>query len=163
MRETHFLVPSLKLMQTEAECGKPNTNDWAFGEKQYALAKKWFEAGASSNIIWNLVLDETGLSTGGWPQCSPVVVDSRTRQVSYTPYYYCYKHFSWFVQPGASVVASESKWADRVAFRNPHGEIVVVMANQSEKAEPVAIAIDGSQSEVVTLPARSFDTFSYSP
>ena len=68
-----------------------------------------------------------------------------------------------YLQPGASVVASESKWADRVAFRNPHGEIVVVMANQSEKAEPVAIAIDGSQSEVVTLPARSFDTFSYSP
>src|SRR5207302_7192689 len=63
MAETHFLFPDLKLMQSETECGKPNTNDWAFGEKQYGLAKKWFAAGPSSNIIWNLVLDETGLST----------------------------------------------------------------------------------------------------
>jgi glucosylceramidase len=163
MAETHFLFPSVTLMQSEAECGRPNTNDWAFGEKQFGLAKKWFEAGAGSNIIWNLVLDETGLSTGGWPQCSPVVVDTRTRKVIYTPYYYCYKHFSSFVQPGAHILATESEWGDRVAFVNPDGEINVVMANTSDQDRPIAVAIDGRQSAVVNLPAHSFNTFSYPP
>ena len=60
MTETHFLFPDLKLMQSEAECGSTNSNDWAFAEHQYQLAHKWFGAGAGSNMIWNLVLTKNG-------------------------------------------------------------------------------------------------------
>jgi glucosylceramidase len=159
MAETHFLHPDLKLMQSEAECGGTNSNDWNFGEKQFQLARKWFKAGASSNIIWNLVLDETGHSTANWPQCSPIVVNSTTKQVTYTPYYYCYKHFSWFVRPGAHIAATESTWADQVSFVNPNGEVVVVMSNSSGSAKPVTLYIDGKRAGPVMLPARSFNTF----
>jgi glucosylceramidase len=159
MRDTHYLFPDMTLMQTEAECGRPNTNDWAFGEKQFGLARKWFQAGAGSNIIWNLVLDETGLSTGNWPQCSPIVVNSSTGAVTYTPYFYCYKHFSHFVQPGAHCLATEGQWSDRVAFVNPNGDVVVVAANLTKTDQPVSLNIDGHQSDVVTLPAHSFNTF----
>lgn len=159
MTETHYLFPDFKLMQSEAECGKTNSNDWAFGEYQYQLAKKWFGAGASVNTIWNLVLDETGLSTADWAQCSPVVVDTKNKKVIYTPYYYCYKHFSYFVQPGAHVLESQSTWNDRVAFVNPDGEVVVVLDNSANKDFPVALNIDGRQSEVITVPAHSFSTF----
>ena len=160
MRETHFLFPELKLMQSEAECGNPNTNDWAFGEKQFGLAVKWFEAGAGSNIIWNLVLDETGLSTAGWHQCSPVVVNSKTGDITYTPYYYCYKHFSHFIQPGAHRVASQSSgWGNQLAFLNPDGTVVLVVANTAKVDYQLAFNIDGKQSEVITLPAHSFNTF----
>ena len=163
MAETHFLHPDVKLMQTEAECGKPNTNDWAFGEKQFGLARKWFAAGASANIIWNLVLDETGLSTGNWPQCSPVVVDAHTGKITYTPYFYCYKHFSSFVQPGAHVAATESNWGDRVAFVNPDGEVVVVIGNTAATDQPVRLNIDGAETDAVLLPAHSFNTFTLAP
>lgn len=163
MSETHFLYPELKLMQTEAECGKTNSNDWGFAEYQYGLAKKWFDAGASSNILWNLVLDETGLSTGGWAQCSPVVIDTKNKQVIYTPFYYCYKHFSYFVQPGARVVDTQSTWGDKVAFINPDGEIVVVMGNSANIDLPVVLDLDGKESQTITLPAHSFNTFTYSP
>jgi glucosylceramidase len=105
------------------------------------------------------VLDETGISTADWHQCSPVVVDSRTKAVTYTPFYYCYKHFSHFVQVGARLVASESSWHDQVAFVNPDGGVVVVVANMSKTDQPVALNIDGRQSEVVALPAHSFSTF----
>ena len=159
MAETHFLFPDLKVIQSEAECGKPNTNDWAFGEKQFELAKKWFGAGASVNTIWNLVLDETGLSTANWAQCSPVVVDSKTKAVTYTPFYYCYKHFAHYVHPGAHVLAAQSSWGDKVAFVNPDGEVVVVMGNSSDTDGAIALNIDGRQSDVVTLPAHSFNTF----
>ncbi|BCM92696.1 hypothetical protein IAD21_04578 [Abditibacteriota bacterium] len=159
MAETHFLFPDVKLMQTEAECGNTNSNDWGFAEYQYGLAKKWFGAGASSNMIWNLVLDETGKSTGGWAQCSPIVVDTRTKKVIYTPYYYCYKHFSYFVQPGAHVIDTQSVWQDRVAFVNPNGEVVVVLGNSADRDFDVALNIDGKQSATVTVPAHSFNTF----
>ena len=159
MTETRFLHPELKLMQSETECGTTNTNDWAFGQKQYELALKWFGAGASSNIVWNLVLDETGKSTADWAQCSPVVVDSRSGQVTYTPFYYCYKHFSFFVEPGAHLLATESNWGNKLAFVNPDGTVVVVLANPSKDNLPVNLSIDGRQSETVALPAHSFDTF----
>jgi len=159
MAETHFLHPELKLMQTEAECGERNTNDWVFGEKQFRLAKKWFGAGASSNIIWNLVLDETGLSTANWAQCSPIVVNSKTNAVTYTPYYYCYKHFSYFVQPGAHVAATQSSWGDEVSFVNPDGQVVVVMGNTGDTDMPVNLYIDGKHAGPVTLPRHSFNTF----
>jgi len=159
MAETHFLFPHLKLMQSEAECGKTNTNDWAFADHQYQLAKKWFGAGASSNIVWNMVLDETGKSTGGWAQCSPIVIDSQTKKVTYTPYYYCYKHFSYFVKPGAHVVATEGTCRDRVAFVNPDGQVVLVLENSAGSDAPVSFDIDGMHAGPVMLPAHSFNTF----
>jgi len=159
MAETHFLFPHLKLMQSEAECGKTNSNDWEFGEHQFELARKWFGAGASSNIIWNLVLDETGLSTAHWPQCSPIVVDSQTKKVTYTPYYYCYKHFSYFVQPGAHIIATAGTANDRVAFVNPDGEVVLVLENSQGADRPVTLNVDGMEAGPVVLPAHSFNTF----
>ena len=163
MEETHFLYPGLKLMQSEAECGGTNSNDWAFGEKQFQLAEKWFGVGAGSNIIWNMVLDETGHSTANWAQCSPIVVDSKTKAVTYTPYYYCYKHFSYFVKPGAHMVATETAWMDQgrhqVSFVNPDGEVVVVMSNQAADPKAVTLTIDGKQAGPVVLPGHSFNTF----
>jgi glucosylceramidase len=159
MAETHFLYPELKLMQSEAECGKPNTNDWAFGEKQFSLAHKWFGAGSGSNIVWNLVLDETGLSTAAWAQCSPIVVNSQTKVVTYTPFYYCYKHFSYYVQPGAHVVATQSSTQNQVSFVNPNGQAVVVMNNPTAVAKPLTLYVDGKQIGPVTVPAHSFNTF----
>jgi glucosylceramidase len=156
--ETHLLHPEMPLMQTEAECGNKE-NDWKFAEYQWGLALKWFGAGVRANVVWNLVLDETGLSTGGWAQCSPVVVNSKSGQVTLTPYFYLYKHFSHFVEPGAHVVASQGTWEDRIAFRNPDGGVVIVVANRTDKDRAVTLHIDARRSAPVTIPARSFNTF----
>jgi glucosylceramidase len=156
--ETHLLHPEVKLMQTEAECGN-HENNWKFAEYQWSLALKWFGAGVSSHIVWNLVLDETGLSTGGWAQCSPVVVHSATAQVTYTPYFYLYKHFSHFIEPGAHLTASYSSWSDQIAFTNPDGGVVIVVVNRSDQNVPLTLNIDGRRSAPVVIPARSFNTF----
>jgi glucosylceramidase len=164
MTETHFNRPELPLMQTETECGSTNTNDWSFAEYQFQLAKKWFTAGAGSNIIWNMVLDETGLSTGGWAQCSPIVVNSKSKQVTYTPFYHLYRHFSNYVKTGAHVLPIySSSWGDKLAFVNPDGEVVVVVANTSASSYAVTLSIDGSRSIPIMLPAHSFNTFTLPP
>jgi glucosylceramidase len=161
MAETHLFHPEMKLMQTEAECGN-HENDWKFAEYQFGLAMKWFEAGALSNILWNLVLDETGLSTGGWAQCSPVVVDAKSRKVTYTPYFYLYKHFSSFVVPGAHVLDAVSEkygaWGDKITFANPDGSVVIVLANRSDQEHPLTLNIDGKRTGILKIPGRSFNT-----
>jgi glucosylceramidase len=157
MRDTRFLHPEKKLMQTENECGDKNTNDWAFAIHQFDRNQRYFDAGASASMIWNLVLDQTGLSTAAWAQCSPVVVDQITKKVTYTPYYYCYRHFSAFVQPGAKRIAIGGAWGTKIAFVNPDGQVVVVLANTADKDLPVSLRVDGKLIKV-TLPAKSFNT-----
>jgi len=162
MRDTHFMHPEKKLMQTENECGEKNTNDWAFAMHQFERAQTWFEAGANSSMIWNMVLDETGLSTADWAQCSPIVVDRKSGHVRYTPYYYCYKHFSYFVKPGAHRIAIGGAWGTKIAFANPDGEVIVIMENTAGQALGVSICVDGRTIKP-TLPAKSFNTFSIPP
>lgn len=120
---------------------------------------KWFGAGASSNMIWNLVLDETGLSTGGWAQCSPVVIDTKKRTVIHTPYFYLYQHFSHFIEPGAHLARVAGDWGDKLAFVNPDGSVVIVVANRSDKDHPLTLNIDGRRTGLLTIPAKSFNTF----
>ncbi len=160
MRDTHRLHPEKKLMQTENECGKTNTNDWPFAIHQFNRAQTWFEAGANSSMIWNLVLDETGLSTAGWAQCSPIVIDQATKKVRYTPYYYCYRHFSSFVKPGAHRISITGSWTARLAFENPDGEIIIVTQNSTAADLSITLSVDGRTIRP-TLPAQSFSTFSF--
>jgi len=87
------------------------------------------------------------------------VVDSKTGQVTYTPYYYLYKHFSWFIQPGARLAATYGNWRDKLAFANPDGSVVAVVGNSAPVDSAVALNFNGRQSGVLTLPAHSFSTF----
>lgn len=168
MAETHLLKPELKLMQTETECNDParfttNVNDWTYAEYQFGLAMKWFNAGANSHMMWNMVLDETGQSTGGWAQNSPVVVDTTSGAVTYTPFFHLYKHFSFFVEPGAHLAATEGSWGDMLAFTNPDGSTVIVLANRTGDDLPVTLNINGNWTAPITIPARSFNTFTSDP
>jgi glucosylceramidase len=162
MRDVQFLHPEMKLMQTENECGQTNTNDWAFAIHQFNRARTYFDAGANASMIWNMVLDETGLSTANWAQCSPIVIDQKTATVRYTPYYWCYKHFSYFIKPGAHRIAIGGAWGDKLAFENPDGEVIVILANTSDKDLGVSVMVAGRTIKP-TLPAMSFNTFCIPP
>ena len=152
----HREHPEKNLMQTETECGN-HENDWPYAEKQYDLIRTYFEAGVSSYMLWNMVLDQTGKSTGNWAQCSPVVVSTDTKKVTYTPQFYAFKHFSYYVQPGAVRVFMSGDYGDQIAFINPNGDIVMVLKNASKDALRVAIHFYG-QKVKPTLPPHSFNT-----
>jgi glucosylceramidase len=109
-------------------------------------------------MLWNMVLDETGKSTGNWKQCSPVVVDKTTRTITYNPQYYVFKHFSYYVQPGAHLLNVDGNYGDRAAFVNPNGDTVLVIKNRSDQDLSVTIDFNGEEIKP-TLPAHSFNTF----
>jgi glucosylceramidase len=161
MQSAHDQNPSLKLMQTEAECGDTNTNDWAFACSRFGQIVKYLDAGAESFMIWNLVLDETGLSTANWAQCSPIVVDQVSGEVTYTPYFYAFRHYSSFVRPGA-VRVKTPEGAPCDAFVNTDGSTVVVLENPTPAVVPIVLRF-GDRNFTASVPAHSFNTFVLAP
>lgn len=153
----HDNYPSKRLMQTETECGN-HENDWNYAEHTFGLMKHYFDHWANSYMQWNMVLDQTGLSSWGWAQCSMISVDKNTRVVTYNPQFYCVKHFSYYVKPGAYRVYSGGNYGDKIAFKNPDGETVLVVQNNGTTDLAVAIKF-GDQKIKPIIPADSYNTF----
>lgn len=168
------LRPDLPIMQSETECGNNHWqpgfnpdragNDFDYAAHTWRRLHDFFRAGASSYMLWNLVLDEQGKNIDSeqpWPQNSPVVVERSTKRVVHTPMYWATKHFSHLVARGAQVVASTG-YADQIAFLNPNGTLVVQVMNVTD--QPLALSIErGDRARPLTLPARSFGSLLLPP
>lgn len=156
----HTEYPSLPLMQTESECGNGEKN-WKSAEYTWSLMHRYLSNGASAYMYWNMVLESSGRSAWGWKQNMLVAVDQKSGEVAYTPEFYLMMHLSHFVLPGARRVQTSGA-GDHLAFVNPDGTRVLVLANTTDAAKTVAVAAAGRQFEV-PLPAHSFSTLTWSP
>ncbi len=155
------LYPDKKLMQSETEC-QNGANSWGDAQRLYALMKRYLDCGANSYFLWNMVLDETGMSTWKWRQNAAITVNRNTGEVTYNGEYYVMRHFSQFVKPGAKRVLTAGVWGDKIAFVNPDGSIVLVVGNTAKQPHEIALMVtdrpDGDTIQV-TLPANSINTF----
>jgi glucosylceramidase len=168
--KVHAAYPDLTLMQSETECGNtrrlpdydPETppNNFAYAAYTFRKFRDFIQDGASSYMLWNMVLDEHGknLSTDRpWPQNAAIVVDRTTKRVTLTPMFWVTKHFSGLVDVGAHVLETSGPFADRIAFRNPDGTLVVELLNDTDAARTLTVAADGRQ-HTVELPPQSVAT-----
>lgn len=149
--------PHIKLMQSETECGN-GSNDWTAAEYTFSLMKHYFDHGVSVYSFWNSVLDETGKSMWGWKQNSMITVDSKTHRVTYNPEYYLLKHFSYFIRSGAKKVRTSGSDSNLLAFVNPDGSVVLVVANTADQPQHVQLAL-GNKLLSATLEPHSLNTF----
>ena len=72
---------------------------------------------------------------------APVLYNTQTGELTYTPIYYYIGHFSKYIQKGAVRVAT-TKHEHRlhtVAFRNPDGTLVLVAMNPADEEQPAII------------------------
>ena len=152
--ELHRRHPSLPCYQTEQECGD-GRNDWRGAMHSWDLMKHYFSNGVQGYFYWNTSLLEGGISTWMWRQNSLVTVDKESKTFRYTPEYYVLKHASHFVRPGAKVLDIQGDYNDALAFLNPDGRIVLILANQENI--PTTVSIDGVK-KTFTLPANSINT-----
>lgn len=155
----HRQFPNLHLMQSETKCGG-GENNWQYAEEQFDCFKEFFDAGVSSYMLWNMILDEKGENTSPnpWHQNAPIVVHSETNEVIYTPHYYLVKHFSHYIKPGARRIKTDGNYGDKIAFQNPDGEIILVVKNGADSDFAVAINVGGKKVKPV-VPANSVSTF----
>ncbi len=173
--EVRALRPELPLMQSETECGNNHWqpgfdpehahNDFSYAAHTWQKFREFFNAGAASYMLWNMVLDEQGKNIDSerrWPQNSAIVVDRASRSVVYTPMFWATKHFSRLIARGAHLVASRSSYEDQIAFLNPDGTLVVELMNASDNVRSLDVSA-GGRSRAVTLPARSFATLLIPP
>ncbi len=141
------------IWQTEHMCGNypwltpfnatVAPNDHAYAVESWGLVRDWIRAGVTAYSVWNMVLDTVGNGIDSmrvWPQDALLTVDTTTKMLTVTPAYYVFRHFSQFVEPGASVVATSG--GDAMAFKNPDGKLVTIMYN-SGGAKTYTVAVGG--------------------
>jgi glucosylceramidase len=155
--EVHSRYKDLRLMQTESECGD-GSNDWKAAEKTWNLMKSYIGNGVNSYIYWNMVLEESGVSTWGWKQNALITINSKNKNVKYTPEFYLMKHFSHFVENGAYRIQISKVGEDILAFQNPNGQIVIVIYNNKDSDQVMRIKI-GDKMITPKLSSKSFNTF----
>ena len=157
IQELHKKYTTVKLMQTESECGNGDFS-WKDAEHLFFLMKKYLDGGVTAYTYWNMVLADKGTSSWGWNQNALIQIDKASRKVTYTPEYYAFKHFSYFVPAGSSKIESAGSFKELVAFLNPHGELVIVTNNLQDTAKAINIKIS-AQYFTVTVQPKSFNTF----
>ena len=151
--------PDKILYMTEQECGN-GRNDWKGALHSWDLMRHYLSNGVSVYDYWNLSLLENGLSRWGWRQNSLVTVNPETRSYRFTIEYYLLKHVSHYVAPGARLILLPSD-TDALAFLNPDGRVVLVVANRTDADRLVSLTLGTRKRErpcCVRLPACSFNT-----
>lgn len=121
--------------------------------------------GARGVLMWNLALDPAyGPHLGGCTDCRGMVtIDPATGQVTRNMEYYAFGHASRFVRQGAWRVDSETAAGgkpglDHVAFTNPDGSTVLIVANSAAAPRRFTVQAPGRRF-AYELPASGVATF----
>lgn len=116
---------------------------------------------ASSYNAWVTMLDDRGRPNNGpFPATKAILkLHSDTRRVEELFEFYSYGHFMKFIQRGAVRIGSApaTKEFNHVAFVNPDGSHVAVLANVNEPARPFTLRVEGREVELVA-PGKSVVT-----
>jgi glucosylceramidase len=175
--ELHRRYPDLPLWMTEV-CHSYNTDtprsavlpitNYADGDFWGKQIMNDLESGTSAWIYWNMILDEGGgpwlVSTvhrdpDGNRQHPVVIIDRKTKEVTYTGLYYYLAHFSKFVRPGAVRVAVSGSGAQVrcVAFRAKDGGMIAEVLNSAKERRTASLSWHG-RSTRLALPPLSITT-----
>lgn len=147
---------------TRSAQGKGAHSNWSGAEMYARELIHCFNHHMAAEVDWNMVIDEEGgpfhdRTTG----CKAViVVDPANDVVSLEPTYYAVKHFSSFVKRGAKRIGCSTLSEDVIAsaFKNPNGDIIIVVLNKLEREEELEIRLNGGAARV-TFPAHSLTTY----
>jgi glucosylceramidase len=167
MLATHEKYPAKKMLQTETECYN-GANSWDEGATTFRKIIEDMNHFANGYNFWNMILSEKSTSTWGWKQNSLLKIDGQSKQIIYNPEFYAMKHFGHFVMPGAvriglaqslGTVRNAEQFAAQslAAFRNPSGELVLILRNPNAGVLPLTVEAGGRAARL-ELPAHSMNS-----
>lgn len=141
-------------------------------ERELEFAEKYahdilccFRRGVHGYCDWNLTLDEKNgpyhNRTGrGCSAEAPVYCNKETGEILFRLSYYYIGHVSKFVEKGAKIVnaSAYTERLDYCAFKNPNGNVVLVVMNPTDEALSTIVRLGGCvlRSE---MPQHSIATF----
>ena len=154
MTKLHDMHPEIDMHMTEMGSASSTTSEavCSTGIEFIKMMANW----SRSIFCWNIALDEKGKphigpffqfdqeNGGGMLQ-----IHSKTHEVKYGAQYWALGHFSKFVKRGARRIWSECDvhGIHNVAFVNPNGEYVVVVANPGSATE-ISLAIKDRYAQI---------------
>ena len=124
------------------------TEKTLWGVAGVARAAQYFRNGSISYVSWLTMLDQDGQPNNGPNSDKPRRFVRSGDTYWATPEHFLFGLYSRLVAPGAHRIASAPGDPSRVtdvAFENPDGTIIVVVANETPAAQPVAIQIGDRQ------------------
>jgi glucosylceramidase len=112
-------------------------------------------------VDWNLVLNQLGgpNHVGNWA-AAPVMVDTETQEIYYTPLYYVMSHFSKFSRPGARVLSttvSSDLPLIATSTLDDAGHVTLHVLNTTETPFDYVVAVDDGTT-TVRIPPASLQT-----
>jgi glucosylceramidase len=152
MSEFHREFPQVPLYFTEG-----SVFGLKGGAELIAKLRNW----ASGYNAWVTILDDQGKPNNGPFDADRTIItfDNKTAKPVENFDFLLYGHFMRFIQRGAVRVESSSlRSAPNVAFRNPDGNLVLVVANAGGSEQEFAIQTAG-HSVSASLPARSVGSY----
>jgi len=140
--EVHKAHPDKNLYFTEQWVGAPgdfpNDLKWHIRTLIIGAVRNWCK-----NVIeWNLAADprQDPHTEGGCTECLGAITIDRD-SVTRNPAYYIIAHASKFVDPGSVRINSNiPENLPNVAFKTPEGKIVLIVLNDSDKAQNFQIS-----------------------
>lgn len=112
-------------------------------------------------IDWNMVLDKQGGPNHVSNFCgAPLMVDTDSKQLYYTPYYYALKQISNTLRPGDTIYTVSGKENTPlygIASVNPQGKLAIQLYNQSDQPYTTSLTI-GKWQASITIPAKALLT-----
>ncbi|MET4082515.1 glucosylceramidase [Pedobacter sp. UYP30] len=164
VRKVKEAFPDKHLIFTEGCQEKFNLDsiyNWKLGEKYGHSMVNDFNDGTEAWVDWNILLDQTGGPNHVGNFCfSPIHADTNTGKLMITNAYYYIGQFSKFIKPGAKRINASTN-RDKLevtSFKNPNGDIVVVVLNTSNDELPFKLMLDGKAADAKSL-AHSISTF----
>jgi glucosylceramidase len=137
----------------------PYMTNWAeWGHNIAEILANW----CCNITLWNVLLNEKAEpNIGPYRGAAMVIVNSKTGELERTGEYWGLYHYSSHIQRNARRIHSEAGDTNftQIAFRNPDGEMVLVLANQKY---PRSVQVQhGSQIIEVGLPENSLTTMTW--
>ena len=165
LEKTHRKFPGIQLLATECCVVMPkDLKEWSVGERYAHDMIGDFNNWTSAWMDWNLYLDKySGPQIAGNPCAAPIILDEEKQEMILMSSYYYIGHFSRYIKRGANnlgiVIDKEAvqKGLESCAFRNPDGEIVIVMMNVSEESMEGCVQA-GEETFDVRLDSHSIGT-----
>lgn len=143
VKDSYTKYPNMQLIHTESPCHNGN-NSWEEAKEIFSDIVWYIQSGCTNYCYWNMILDESGLSSWNWKQNSMITIDRKSKEVIYNPEFYIVRHFSKFVLPGAKRLETEGDYKDNyVAFRNPDGSFICVLSNLCDEDKLIELQLNG--------------------
>ena len=141
---------------------KEGIGAWKHGETYGRNIIKDFNNYSEAWIDWNLLLNEKGGPNYVGNYCeAPILFNREKDEVVFAASYYYIGHFSRYIKPGAKRIqctTDSEKGIYCVAYKNPNGEIVIVVQNEGHRMHRIALEVDGRGANT-KLPSHSITTF----